>query len=88
MRGNRDGQRGTGEKGGIRSFRKNLKIRILFFDGGTGSLLQAAGLGAGELPETWNISHPETVGEIHRDYLNAGCRHGKDEYLWSQPSEI
>ena len=50
-----------------------LERRILFFDGGTGSLLQAAGLKAGELPETWNITHPEEVVRIHRDYLNAGC---------------
>lgn len=52
---------------------EELRNRLLFFDGGTGSLLQAAGLKAGELPETWNIIHPEEVVKIHRDYLNAGC---------------
>lgn len=50
-----------------------LKQRILFFDGGTGSLLQAAGLQPGEQPETWNISHGEVVTGLHRDYLEAGC---------------
>ena len=50
-----------------------LKKRILFFDGGTGSLLQEAGLQPGELPETWNIKHPEVVKQLHLNYLEAGC---------------
>ena len=38
-----------------------------------GSLLQAKGLKAGELPETWNLLHPDILKEIHLDYLKAGC---------------
>ncbi len=53
--------------------RDELKRRILIFDGGMGSLLQAAGLKPGELPETWNQLHPEVVRAIHLDYLNAGA---------------
>ena len=53
--------------------REELKRRILIFDGGMGSLLQAAGLKPGELPETWNQLHPEVVRAIHLDYLNAGA---------------
>lgn len=53
--------------------REDLKERRLFFDGGMGSLLQAKGLKPGELPETWNLLHPEIVEEIHLDYLNAGA---------------
>lgn len=53
--------------------RDELKRRILIFDGGMGSLLQAAGLKPGELPETWNQLHPEVVRGIHLDYLNAGA---------------
>ncbi|MDO4620161.1 MAG: homocysteine S-methyltransferase family protein [Lachnospiraceae bacterium] len=49
-----------------------LKERVLISDGGMGSLLQAAGLAAGELPETWNIRHPEIIKQIHLDYLHAG----------------
>ena len=52
---------------------KELNKRILLFDGGMGTLLQEAGLSAGELPETWNLLHPETVRGIHRDYLAAGA---------------
>lgn len=47
--------------------------RIIFFDGGMGTLLQKAGLKAGELPENWNISNPEPVINIHREYVEAGA---------------
>ncbi len=49
-----------------------LKEHIVFLDGGMGSLLQAQGLKPGEEPERWNLSHPEVVTQIHRDYYNAG----------------
>ena len=29
----------------------------LFFDGAMGTMLQKNGLSAGEIPETWNITH-------------------------------
>ena len=44
----------------------------LYFDGGMGTLLQAKGLKAGELPELWNINHPDIIKDIHLSYLNAG----------------
>ncbi len=47
---------------------------ILILDGAMGTMLQAAGLKTEELPETWNITHPERVAEIHRRYLEAGSR--------------
>lgn len=50
-----------------------LKTRRLFFDGGTGSVLQAQGLLPGELPETWNVTHRDVMVQLHRDYLEAGC---------------
>lgn len=49
-----------------------MKERRIYFDGGMGSLLQARGLQPGELPETWNLSKPEIIEEIHREYLEAG----------------
>ncbi len=52
---------------------KELESRILFCDGGMGSLLQANGLRAGELPGTWNITDPEILVNIHREYLDAGA---------------
>ena len=49
-----------------------LKQNILYLDGGMGTLLQAQGLKAGEHPERWNITHPEVIQKIHRDYYDAG----------------
>ncbi len=53
--------------------REEMKTRRLFCDGGMGSLLQAQGLQAGELPERWNLSHREILQGIHRAYLEAGA---------------
>ena len=52
---------------------EEMKKHRLFFDGGTGSILQAKGLAQGELPETWNLLHPEILIQLHRDYLEAGA---------------
>ena len=49
-----------------------MKDNLLYLDGGMGTLLQAKGLAAGELPERWNISRPEVITEIHRAYYDAG----------------
>ncbi len=53
-------------------FKEMLGKEILFFDGGMGTLLQERGLKTGEIPETWNILHPEVVKQIHKEYLMAG----------------
>ena len=45
---------------------------LLFLDGGMGSLLFARGMQAGELPERWNLSHPEVITQIHKEYFDAG----------------
>lgn len=52
---------------------KLLGSRILFFDGGMGTLLQQAGLGQGELPESWNLTHPDVISKIYMDYATAGA---------------
>ena len=49
-----------------------LKENILVLDGGTGTLLQSAGLPTGELPERWNVTHPEVIKSIHKSYFDAG----------------
>ena len=51
--------------------RHRLGKEILYFDGGMGTLLQEKGLAPGELPETWNLEHPEVIREIHRRYIEA-----------------
>ena len=46
---------------------------VVIVDGGMGTLLQANGLMGGELPELWNLTHPEVLLKIQSDYVNAGC---------------
>lgn len=43
-------------------------------DGAMGTMLQAAGLPLGALPEVWNITHPEIVTEIQKQYVDAGSQ--------------
>lgn len=52
--------------------KERLGKELLYFDGGMGTLLQEKGLAPGELPETWNKTHPEEIIEIHRQYIEAG----------------
>ncbi|MBQ3053964.1 MAG: homocysteine S-methyltransferase family protein [Clostridia bacterium] len=49
-----------------------MKNNILCLDGGMGTLLQENGLKSGELPESWNLSHPDIIKNIHIDYFNSG----------------
>ena len=49
-----------------------LGKELLFFDGGTGTVLQGMGLKPGELPETWNIKHPDRIVQLHYNYFAAG----------------
>lgn len=38
-----------------------------------GTMLQARGLKAGAFPETYNLTHPDTVLSIHKAYVEAGA---------------
>lgn len=53
-------------------FSEYLKKNIVYLDGGMGTLLQEQGLAPGEYPERWNITHPQVITKIHRDYYDAG----------------
>ena len=52
--------------------RTYLKNNTVYLDGGMGTLLQAKGLQAGELPERWNLTHPTVISEIHKSYYDNG----------------
>ena len=54
------------------NIRDYLKDNIVYLDGGMGTILQNEGLPPGEYPENWNISHPDIIEKIHRDYFDAG----------------
>jgi len=47
---------------------------VLVADGATGTMLQAAGLTEGTAPESWNLTHPEKILDLHRAYLEAGSQ--------------
>ena len=49
------------------------KNRLVLFDGGMGSTIVSLGLPEGECPESWNLTHSEAIGDIHRKNLEAGA---------------
>ena len=51
---------------------ERIKKERLISDGGFGTMLQAAGMRAGECSEEWNISHPDVISNIHKQYIDAG----------------
>lgn len=54
------------------NFREFLRENIVIFDGAMGTMMQRMGLQAGELPELLNMTHPEMIRDIHRQYVEAG----------------
>ena len=46
--------------------------KIIYLDGAMGTMLQAAGLKMGVAPESMNLTAPEVVIDIHRQYIAAG----------------
>ncbi len=54
-------------------FFEQLAEKILLIDGAMGTQLYLKGLPVGESSEKWNLEHPETVLQIHQDYVTAGA---------------
>ena len=57
----------------MRKLLERLNHEWLFCDGGSGTILQKKGLPAGAFPESWNLTHPEEIIDLHAGYLRAGC---------------
>lgn len=51
-----------------------MNQNFTLLDGGMGTMLQNAGLPVGALPEVWNITNPEAVTAIGRQYAEAGAQ--------------
>ena len=49
-----------------------IKEHLTYLDGGMGTLLQKQGLRPGELPERWNVEHPEVIVQLQKAYYDAG----------------
>ncbi|MBR6709227.1 MAG: homocysteine S-methyltransferase family protein, partial [Clostridia bacterium] len=47
--------------------------QFILFDGAMGTMLQAHGMRAGELPERLNLTCPDVVRAIHAEYVQAGA---------------
>ena len=45
----------------------------LLADGATGSNLFDRGLQSGDAPELWNVDHADRVGQLHRNFIDAGA---------------
>ena len=53
-------------------FKSFLKNNTVFLDGGMGTLLQKKGVLGTGYPELLNITHPEIISGIHKEYYDAG----------------
>ena len=51
-----------------------LRSRILVFDGGMGTLLYDKGISFSQCFDALNLTRPEVVREIHRDYVRVGAQ--------------
>lgn len=49
------------------------KDEFIILDGAMGTQLQARGLKTGETPEVLNVTAPNTITEIHREYIEQGA---------------
>ena len=56
-----------------KNIRDLIREKRIYFDGGTGTVLQGMGLPAGYSPERWNVECPEKIISLHKAYLDAGC---------------
>jgi len=54
------------------------KRKLLVSDGAWGTMLQAAGLTGGAVPEEWNASHPQAVRSVAAAYGQGGLRYRPD----------
>jgi len=50
-----------------------LKGDYVLLDGGMGTMLQKKGIPVGTIPETLNITKPEWIVDIHKQYIDAGA---------------
>ncbi len=54
-------------------FLQAMKERVLVLDGAMGTMLQERGLKPGQSPEELNLTMPEVVAGVHREYIEAGA---------------
>jgi homocysteine S-methyltransferase len=57
----------------MKTFRERLRDEVIVFDGGVGTYLYEKGVYINTCFDELNITNPDLVGEVHRDYVNAGA---------------
>src|ERR1035437_1002410 len=57
----------------MKSFSDAIQQGVLILDGAMGTMLQARGLKPGQSPEELNLTMPEVVASVHREYIQAGA---------------
>ena len=57
----------------MKSFLDFMKNNIVVIDGAMGTMLQKSGLKLGEIPESFNITNPDVITDIHKQYFKAGA---------------
>ncbi len=50
------------------------KEETILLDGAMGTMLMAHGLTQGDPPEEWNVSNPDVIRSVHREYIQSGSR--------------
>ncbi len=60
----------------------------VFFDGAMGTELQAYGIMPGEAPEKWNITNPEIITKIHKEYFASGANIATANTFGANPLKI
>lgn len=58
----------------IEFFKNLFRNSPIVLDGAWGTQLQNKGLEPGEIPDIWNLTHPEKVYEVAKAYVDAGSR--------------
>ncbi len=57
----------------MKSFRERLQSEVIVFDGGVGTYLYEKGIFINTCFDELNLTNPDLVHEVHRDYVNAGA---------------
>jgi methionine synthase / methylenetetrahydrofolate reductase(NADPH) len=57
----------------MKAFRDRLHKEVIVFDGGVGTYLYEKGVFINTCFDELNLTNPDIVAEVHRDYVNAGA---------------
>jgi len=57
----------------MKPFRERLQREVIVFDGGVGTYLYEKGIYINTCFDELNLTNPDLVGGVHRDYANAGA---------------